>query len=201
MKKYNILSIDGGGMKGISSAIVLMELEKKIAEYSNRPDARLSDYFELIAGTSTGAIIAGLLLCPDADGKSKYKASDAYSLYKKYGAEIFKPSVLRKAGTYVGISKSKYSNVRLKQLLKLYYGDITLADLVQNGFIPSYELEKGSVVFYDTKSAKTSNRRNYFLRDVVLASAAAPTYVPPVELKSLANEQYGMIDYILSTLF
>ena len=61
MKKYNILSIDGGGMKGISSAIVLMELEKKIAEYSKRPDARLSDYFD---------IIAGLLLCPGIDGKA-----------------------------------------------------------------------------------------------------------------------------------
>ena len=46
--------------------------------------------------------------------------------------------------------KSKYSNAKLKELLELYYGNVTLADLVKNGFIPSYDLKKGSVVLFDT---------------------------------------------------
>ena len=59
-KKICILSIDGGGIRGIIPAKILVRLEKLLQEYSRNPQARISDYFDLIAGTSTGSILTGL---------------------------------------------------------------------------------------------------------------------------------------------
>ena len=88
-KKICILSIDGGGIRGIIPAKILVRLEKLLQEYSRNPQARISDYFDLIAGTSTGSILTGLYLCP-SDGErkmAKYTAQQALDLYLNEGAK------------------------------------------------------------------------------------------------------------------
>jgi len=64
-KKIRILSLDGGGIRGIIPATVMVHIEKKIKEFSNNPDARIADYFDIIVGTSTGAILGCYYLVPD----------------------------------------------------------------------------------------------------------------------------------------
>jgi hypothetical protein len=62
MKK--ILSLDGGGIRGIIPGQILVALEAKLQKKSNNPDARIADYFDFFAGTSTGGILTCILLCP-----------------------------------------------------------------------------------------------------------------------------------------
>ncbi|MTM65685.1 phospholipase, partial [Turicibacter sanguinis] len=60
-----VLSIDGGGIRGIIPAKLLIRLEELLKFYSGNQEAHISDYFDLIAGTSTGAILTSLYLCPE----------------------------------------------------------------------------------------------------------------------------------------
>ena len=81
--KTRILSIDGGGIKGIVPAVVLKHLEKYLKQLSNNPDVRIVDYFDLFSGASTGAIIIAGLLSPDNQDRPKYTAEEIIELYIK----------------------------------------------------------------------------------------------------------------------
>ena len=89
MKK--ILSIDGGGIRGIVPGQVLVALEAKLQKGSGNPKARLADYFDFFAGTSTGGILTCLYLCPSGENaaKARYSAEEAVALYTAYGNAIF----------------------------------------------------------------------------------------------------------------
>jgi patatin-like phospholipase/acyl hydrolase len=81
-----VLSIDGGGIRGIIPAIVLKRLE----ELTGRPT---SDMFDLLTGTSTGGIIALALTFPSSDGGGpRYSAADLVQLYESKGPDIFRAS-------------------------------------------------------------------------------------------------------------
>jgi patatin-like phospholipase/acyl hydrolase len=64
-KKVTILSIDGGGIRGILPAVILAEVEKRLREKTGNPNARLADFFDMIAGTSTGGILSCCYLHPE----------------------------------------------------------------------------------------------------------------------------------------
>ncbi|MEG2071077.1 MAG: patatin-like phospholipase family protein, partial [Bacteroidales bacterium] len=95
-KKIRILTIDGGGIRGIIPAVILNYMEEEIQKRTGNANATLADYFEMIAGTSTGGILTCFYLLPAKDGdlkKSRYFAREAIELYKKYGKTIFKPKM------------------------------------------------------------------------------------------------------------
>ena len=82
-KLTKILSIDGGGIRGVIPGQILVRLEEKLKTLDKNPHARIADYFDLIAGTSTGGILTCLYLCPES-AKSKrprFSAQDAVDLY------------------------------------------------------------------------------------------------------------------------
>ena len=74
MKKVRILTIDGGGIKGIIPAVILKDLERRLQEKTNNPNATLADFFDMIAGTSTGGILTVLYLLPAKSGDTKKRA-------------------------------------------------------------------------------------------------------------------------------
>lgn len=76
-----ILSIDGGGIRGILPGLILVCLEEKLKIKSGNPNARLGDFFDLVAGTSTGAILSAAYLCPNDKGKPKFSAQEAVNFY------------------------------------------------------------------------------------------------------------------------
>src|SRR5438309_1904674 len=88
MKKIKILSIDGGGIRGIIPGVILTYLEKRLQVLTGT-EQKIGDYFDLVACTSTGGILTCLYLMPGADGKAKYSAQDAVQLYLKEGQQIF----------------------------------------------------------------------------------------------------------------
>ena len=79
-RKIKILSIDGGGIRGIIPAVILNYIEKGLQTQSGNPNATLADYFDLVAGTSTGGILSCFYLLPPAPDNpchSRYFASDS----------------------------------------------------------------------------------------------------------------------------
>ncbi len=84
-----ILSIDGGGIRGIIPGMMLVSLEQKIKKASGNPNAHLSEYLDFFAGTSTGGILISILLCPDPKdpAKPRFSAKDALDIYLKHGTE------------------------------------------------------------------------------------------------------------------
>ena len=155
-----ILTIDGGGIKGVFPASFL-------ATVDNSAEDNVADYFDLIVGTSTGGIIAlGLGL-----GLS---AKEILTFYEEFGPRIFSGNRrLRWPGT------AKYSNVYLKEALKTCFDDKKLGDSKKRLVIPSLNLENGKVYVYKT-AHHPRLERDYKERaiNVALATAAAPTYFP-----------------------
>ena len=84
-KAINILTIDGGGIRGVLPAEVLKYVEEKLQELTNS-NIKIAEYFDLIVGTSTGGILTCIYTCPDKNGNPKYTAKDALDLYLDQGA-------------------------------------------------------------------------------------------------------------------
>ncbi|MEG2441025.1 MAG: CBASS cGAMP-activated phospholipase [Acetivibrio sp.] len=194
MSKLHILAIDGGGMKGLISAMVLEALEKKLQFYSGNEEARIADYFDLIAGTSTGAILTALYLKPGKDGRPEFSAEDAKNLYLERGKDIFSQSVSHYMATLGGLTGPKYSNKALKSILEQYLGNQDIAHLVKPCLMVSYDIYNASAHFFDSFSAQKKKNKNYYVKEAVLASSAAPTFFPPVMVTSMSGEKKCMID-------
>jgi hypothetical protein len=168
---YKILSFDGGGLRGLISAVWLNEIQSRL-------NHEIVSYFDLIAGNSTGSIIAAGL----AVG---YTPQDIINIYQHEGSTIFPPfwkvalSKLRRLPTH-GISSPKYDGKGLREVLKKYFVrpdgteiKFTLDDM--NGrrlLIPSYNMTIGAPTFF-------KNYRGEFdhlsVTDVLLSSTAAPS--------------------------
>lgn len=170
-----ILSVDGGGYLGLASASFLEGVEQHFR-------ARCSDQFNLFCGTSTGAIIAlGL-----ASGMS---AEEVTRMYESLGPKVFPPPGLlgRIFPKLRGIAASRYDNAPLREALRDAFGDTTLGDLKANGkkvLVTAFSLTSGyPKVFKTDHAAELTAHDRYLVRDVALASSAAPYYLPIVELR------------------
>lgn len=161
MKKFKILSFDGGGIKGSLSIEILIRTLDKFPNLLNEVD--------LFAGTSTGAIIAAFL----AKGISLKELNNLYTT--KIAKEIFSPSK-------INLIRPKFNNKYLKELINNYFeDDFKISNFKKFIFIPSFYLgdkEKKSwePVFFNNLSINSTS--DFIARDAILASAAAPTYFP-----------------------
>ena len=158
-----ILSIDGGGIKGVFPASFLSVIEETTGK-------KISDYFDLIVGTSTGGIIAlGLGM--------GFSAKEILEFYEELGPEVFRGNRFVRMLRSIGISK--YDNVALRKVLERKFADKKLGESKNRLVIPSLNLETGEVHIYKT-SHHQRFQRDYKEKvvDVALATSAAPTYFP-----------------------
>lgn len=185
----NILSIDGGGIRGIIPAIVLAEIER----ITKQP---IAESFDLIAGTSTGGLIALILNVKNQNGKPRFTAQEVADLYEKRGHEIFNLNFMRKLQTGNGLFEEAYSNAGLKNILKEYLGENTLKDTFTNVIIPAYETERRKPWFFKSVNAKNQKMkdRNYRLFDVAMATTAAPTYFEAHKVPYLKDDYLSLVD-------
>jgi uncharacterized protein len=201
-----ILSIDGGGIRGIIPVMVLDALEKAIQKKMG-DDARLADYFDFIAGTSIGGIIACALLTPEDENahKSKYSAEDILGLFEKYGEEIFHNSwfskLLKNKALHIikdivsGITDEAYSAKGLEKVLRKYFGKVTLDALRKPCVIPTYNTEQRRTFFFSKQKADINGKRsNFYVKDVCRATSAAPTVFEVARIESLSRVKFSMID-------
>ncbi len=191
--KIRILSLDGGGIRGIIPAKVLVHIEEKLREYTGNEDARIADYFDMIVGTSTGGILASLILAPGADGKPKYTAKDGYEFYTKDGFEIFNKSIVRKGLFRRIFTASKYSEKALEKLLREKMGDTRLSELLKPCIITTYDLLRQSSYFFNSRETDR-NKGDFLLRDVLRSTSAAPTYFNPAKVENIPFEGENIVN-------
>ena len=195
-KLTRILSIDGGGIRGIIPGQILVALEEKLKKLDKNPDARIADYFDLIAGTSTGGILTCIYLCPDKahPGRPRFSAAEAVDLYLERGDEIFDITFWQKVKSGGGITDEKYSAVELEEALKDFMGDIKLSQLLKPTLITSYDIKRRKGHFFRSHIAKTNNSYDFLLREVSRSTSAAPTYFEVARAKAMDNIVYPLID-------
>lgn len=183
-----VLSIDGGGIRGIIPAMVLSRIEA----LTNK---RTSDMFDLIAGTSTGGIIALGLTTPDINGEARYSAEDLLEMYEEYGSKIFHRSVWKKIGSGWSLLEEKYSTKGLEEVLNEYFEDTRLRDALTNLIIPGYEIEGRFPWFFRSIRAQASEHYDFPMSQVARAASAAPTYFEPEKIVSTDMvDYYALID-------
>jgi Patatin len=179
----NILSIDGGGIRGIIPALVLAELESKT-------EKSISEQFDLIAGTSTGGILA-LGLCKDnGNGKPQYSAASLADIYQKRGKEIFSRSLWKGVSSVGGLTDELYSYEGLENVLDEYFDDEPLGASLSKALITSYDIQNRAPLFI--KSWR-EEYRSVQMKDAARATSAAPTYFEPA-LVPVGGSTKALID-------
>jgi uncharacterized protein len=171
-----LLALDGGGVRGLISAAILAEVEA-------RTGRRTAELFDLVAGTSTGGIIAAFLVLPGEDGGHGRPAQDVITFYTQECPKIFHRSRLRKVTTLGGIVTEKYSHDQLLTSLQTYLGDYRLSDAVTDLVIPAYDLEGRTPFFFKSSRARLEPERDHPVVTAALATSAAPTFFEPVLLE------------------
>ncbi len=184
-KPLRAICLDGGGYLGLATASFLAEVERHFR-------IKISEEFDLFCGTSTGGIIAlGL-----AHGLS---GAEIVELYKRLGEQVFNNRFpgLRTLRVIRGLFFARYSNKKLKEALDATFKEATLGDIKARGkfvVVPSFCLTTGRPrVFKTDHSAELTLDSGYRLRDVALATSAAPTFLPIVTIispTSGAQEQF-----------
>ncbi len=166
MVKY-ILSVDGGGIRGIIPAIILAEIEQRTRK-------TIAEIFDLMAGTSTGGIVVAGLCKKD---KPQYSANDLVEFYREYGPYIFKSSFFRRS-ILSWFNCAQYPHKNIESVLDKYFGEDILKNTLSNVLITSYDIQNNCPFFF--KSWKEGNIK---LKDALRAATAAPTYFAPKYLK------------------
>jgi len=191
-----ILTIDGGGIRGIIPGRVLVALEQKLQQLSGDPAMRIADAFDMIAGTSTGGILTCLYLCPDlSTGKPRFSAENAVDLYLQNGDDIFDVSLFKSITSLGGLTDEKYSAAPLELILKQYFGDLRLGQLLKPCLVTAYDITRRAAKFFNSADVSAQGpSRDFYVRDVARATSAAPTYFEPANVVALDLKVYPLID-------
>jgi uncharacterized protein len=176
-KYVRILALDGGGIRGLIPARVVESLEQR----TGMPACRL---FDLIAGTSTGGIIALGLTKPADDGrKPQYSATDLVNLYRTRGPEIFSHSIGHFIFSLGGLAGPKYSAESIEPVLREYFKTARLSDALTSVLVTSYDTAAAKPYFFKSYRQGAQVPDDYFMWQAARATSAAPTYFPPFLLK------------------
>lgn len=193
MKKIRILSLDGGGIRGILPGTLLTYLEQRLREISQQPEARIGEFFDFVAGTSTGGILGLTYLCPDENGAFKFSAREALDIYLDQGDEIFDVTLWKKITSLGGFRDEKYSDKELVEALAEYLGDSRLSQALKPCLFTSYDIRNRKAFFFTSADA-VSPVRDFYMKDVARATSAAPTYFEPAKIKSVYGTPYPLVD-------
>jgi uncharacterized protein len=169
-----ILSVDGGGIRGLIPALVLARLEELLAKHpGTAAGARLSDYFHLFAGTSTGGLISLALTAP-----KDVAAADLADFYLEDGPKIFGQGMFHAMGNLGGLTGPLYGSGELAKALKGRLGDSRLSQAKRDLLVTAYDMTAREPFFFKRWRALESKDHDYSVVDAGLATSAAPTYFP-----------------------
>lgn len=190
MKKVRILSLDGGGIRGIIPATIVKYIEDEIRKKEG-DEKRLADYFDMVVGTSTGGMLAGFYLTKNPKGtvpSTEFEAQQALDLYMKKGVNIFNDS---KYFSWFGmrqlVNAVQYNPKVLENLLEDNFGDNMMHDLLKPCTITTYNLNRKKAFFIRSEDHSTRNR-TFKVKDALRSTSAAPTYFPPAKIQNHAEK-------------
>ncbi|WP_246067037.1 patatin-like phospholipase family protein [Cytobacillus solani] len=152
-----MLCIDGGGIRGVFAISILQAIEEEW-------ECPIDDLFDVVAGTSTGAIISASIVL-------KKSMREVMKSYELYGKKIF----VRQAK--VGLFKSIYSDQYLRRFFRKAFGEMALADIKKPLLIPAVDVTNGKPFIHRSNYGHTENDDlSIKLWDAVLSSCSAPVF-------------------------
>src|SRR5215204_2517100 len=156
-----VLSIDGGGIRGIIPAMILAEIERRTGK-------RTAEVFDLVAGTSTGGILALGLTKPGQNGGPEYSAKKLIDLYETEGGKIFSIPVWHRIHSAGGLAEEKYPAKGIEEVALEYFGDVHLAQALTEVLVTAYEIEKRGPWFFKRRHARDKNGEgdNFLMREI-----------------------------------
>ncbi len=194
---FRVLSVDGGGIRGVIPALLLERLEALLADalaaapseaarrWERTGSPRIADCFHLIAGTSTGGLLAAGLTTTGPDGRPKLTASDAANVYTTHGPAIFHSSVIEEIEQGFGLTAPKYPLEQLRAALEdpAVLGDGLLKDARTDVLILSFDASVPGLRYFTRwgrpGAGNAPTTPDETMVEVGLATAAAPTYFDP----------------------
>jgi patatin-like phospholipase/acyl hydrolase len=187
-KLVKILSIDGGGIRGIVPAMLLAEIER-------RTQRQIAKLFDLVAGTSTGGILALALTIPKNPRGPLYRAAEFAGMYAREGPRIFSRSLWHKLSGCNNLMNAKYSSAGIERVLEEFFGDSRLAHAATSVLVTCYEIERNFPFFFKSSNARIRSSHDFPARQVARAVSAAPTYFEPMKLPTGTNtDHFTLID-------
>ncbi|KAK1418347.1 hypothetical protein QVD17_27490 [Tagetes erecta] len=197
-KLITVLSIDGGGIRGLIPAIILDFLETHLQRLEGDDSVRIADYFDVIAGTSTGGLITAMLTTPDPDNKVRplFSAKDIKDFYLRKSRKIFPQDcmVTKIVKNVCGpLYDGKYLRKCIRKKLKL----TRLSDALTNIVIPTFDIKALQPTIFSSYQIDEKPHTNALLSDICIATSAAPTYLPPHYFKTIHDKKkykFNLVD-------
>lgn len=201
-KKVRILSLDGGGIRGVIPATIVAYLETEIQKVKGE-NARIADYLDMIVGTSTGGLLTGFYLKPNQDPTpggptTAYKAEDALKLYTERGFDIFNKSRRKAYALRQMFNATQYDPTVLEEILRSHFRvkdengnerDMMMHELLLPCTVTTYNMNARSSLFLrSTDNERKDGARHYKVWEALRSTSAAPTYFPPAEIYNYAKE-------------
>ncbi|XP_040997731.1 patatin-like protein 2 [Juglans microcarpa x Juglans regia] len=176
-----ILSIDGGGIRGLIPGTILSFLESEFQRLDGE-DARIADYFDVIAGTSTGGLVTAMLTAPDEKNRPVFAAKDIKEFYLNHCPKIFPqnscpivPAIMKIIRALAG---PKYDGKYLHSLVREKLGNTRIQQTLTNVVIPTFDLKRLQPTIFSSYEVNKNPSLNALLSDVCISTSAAPTYLP-----------------------
>lgn len=188
LSPIRILSLDGGGIRGVIEASLLAEMEEEL-------EKPISQVFDMIVGTSTGGILALGLSVPTDDGVSpRYRARDLLEIYSKHGDKVFSASLLHRVRTLGGLLGPKYEPYGLEEILLEHFGNLKMSDAITDVMVTSYHVDgQTEVEFFSYDAVIFPKDRDCLMREAARATSACPGYFPPAKVQL----PWGMLENLL----
>ncbi|XP_040998535.1 patatin-like protein 2 isoform X2 [Juglans microcarpa x Juglans regia] len=186
-----VLSIDGGGIRGLIPGTILDFLESEFQKLDGE-DARIADYFDVIAGTSTGGLVTAMITAPNEKNRPVFAAKDIKDFYLNHCPKIFPqnnfPLFPLTAKIFKALSGPKYDGKYLHNLVREKLGSTRIHQTLTNVVIPSFDLKRLQPTVFSSYEVKKNPSLDALLSDVCIATSAAPTYLPPYYFETKDQE-------------
>ncbi|CAL4898806.1 unnamed protein product [Urochloa decumbens] len=190
-ERVTVLTIDGGGIRGLIPGTILAFLEEQLQKLDG-PEARLADYFDYIAGTSTGGLITAMLAAPGNNWKRRplFAAKEINPYYLKHGPHIFPQKCCGLAAVLATAWGPKYDGEYLRTETRGLLRQKRVRDTVTNVIIPTFDVKLQQPIIFSKYDATL---KDALLSDVCIGTSAAPTYLPAHQFWTQGC-QYNLID-------
>ena len=191
--KTRILSIDGGGIRGIIPGQILVTLEEKLKKKAKNKNASIADFFDIIAGTNAGGILTFAYLLPASKKPQRpaYTAQEVADIYLRRGHSIFNHKFGKKV---FGLGNEIYPTKGVEKTLTRYFGNARLSELLKPCLVPTYNINERKAMVLNQNRVHEEQLDDFLLRDAGIAATATPGYFDVARIESQGGRHYPLID-------